>query len=352
MSPRIISAYFDDIRKGKQDLSAVRQFLLDTYQRDPVKSEPLLAWLDQAQYEHPIPVTDFLLLRKEIETALNNDRKLPASSDATVMVGAETLVADAGATMVAPSAPTLEATALTKATQANTAATIVANTQDATPLPERSDHADQRNATTTQQPAPVETIIQPAPSLPEPIRTVDRRYLLWTALPLATLTVLGLVLIGVWQAQPHLANPQPITNVSEPAPAIPPPAYDSTTIETQAHTTAIVEQTTANPTAASVSQPLFEMGEDALVEEIERRAAAGLYWPSTDRDTAYYALQVLAERFPGGNALLRARLVLKNAHLKASEAARNRSDWEQAQYHLDAAYQVLEGAATDSASAP
>lgn len=350
MSTRIISAYFDDIRKGKQNVSVVRQFLLDTYQRDPVKRGHLLAWLDQAQYEHPIPVTDFLLLRKEIETALNNYREPPVNDDATVMVGAVTLVADAGATVIAPSAPTLEATALTEATQANTAATIIANTQDITPLPERSDHAGLHNAATTLQPAPADTIIQPAPPLPEPVRTVDRRYLLWTALPLATLALLGVVLIGVWQSRPQPSSTPSTADL--PTPEIALPASDTAPLETPADVTAGVEQTTVDATAVPVSQSLFDLGEDALVQAVERRAGEELFWPSTDRDTAYYALQVLAERFPGGNALLRAQVALKNAHLKASEAARNRGDWEQAQRHLDAAYQVLEGSATGSAGAP
>lgn len=350
MSTRIISAYFDDIRKGKQNVSVVRQFLLDTYQRDPVKRGHLLAWLDQAQYEHPIPVTDFLLLRKEIETALNNYREPPVADDATVMVGAETLVADAGATVIAPSAPTLEATALTEATQANTAATIVANTQDATPLPERSDHAGLHNAATALQPSPADTVIQPAPPLPAPARTVDRRYLLWTALPLLTLALLGVVLISVWQSRPQPSNTPPAADM--PTSEVTLPVRDPEPVAAQTEFTAVTGQPPAEALALTAPQSLFDLGEEALAQEVERRAAEDLFWPSTDRDTAYYALQVLAERFPGGSALLRAQVALKNAHLKASEAARNRGDWEQAQRHLDAAYQVLEGAATGSAGAP
>ena len=72
------SAYFDDYRQGKKDFALLQAFLKQVFDQEPVRRGHLLHWLDQAQYEHPIPVTDFLLLRKEVEYALKSEPE-PAS---------------------------------------------------------------------------------------------------------------------------------------------------------------------------------------------------------------------------------------------------------------------------------
>ena len=62
MSSRVLSAYFDDFRKGKRQREELRQFMEDAIRKDPIRRGHFMGWLDQAQYEHPIPVTEFLLL--------------------------------------------------------------------------------------------------------------------------------------------------------------------------------------------------------------------------------------------------------------------------------------------------
>ncbi len=61
MTTRTLSAYFDDYRQGKKDFALLQAFLKQVFDQEPVRRGHLLHWLDQAQYEHPIPVTDFLL---------------------------------------------------------------------------------------------------------------------------------------------------------------------------------------------------------------------------------------------------------------------------------------------------
>ncbi|MEN8670785.1 MAG: hypothetical protein ABF318_16775, partial [Ketobacter sp.] len=107
MSSRVLSAYFDDFRKGKRQREELRQFMEDAIRKDPIRRGHFMGWLDQAQYEHPIPVTEFLLLRREIEATLDTDdetRIAPPQQPVKTAPDAETLVAgDEGATLIAPS---------------------------------------------------------------------------------------------------------------------------------------------------------------------------------------------------------------------------------------------------------
>ena len=63
MSSRILTAYFIDFRKGKKNRQEILDYLLAEVQKDPLRFGHLMSALEQAQHDHPIPVTDFLLLR-------------------------------------------------------------------------------------------------------------------------------------------------------------------------------------------------------------------------------------------------------------------------------------------------
>lgn len=353
MSTRILSAYFDDVRKGRKEIAEIREFLMDTCARDPVRRGHLLNWLDQAQYEHPIQVTEFLLLRKEIEAAVKNYRDPPAD-EATVIVRPGSSAGD-GATLIAPGATTVAATAMTESTLVDTGATQLSNPQDATPLPERSDHAGLHNAATTMRPPAADTVIQPAPALPDPPRSVTRHYLLWTALPLVTLGLLGVVLVSVWQdgnrsgTQSQTGAPEPAAVAVEETPSAPAPAIqpDHSTTADEAEPEA---ETGSAP--ADIAVDLYRSSETGLEQEIRRRAEAGRLLPRTESGSAHFALDVLMQRFPGSPSLLPARIAIKNAHLRQSDLARAAGQWEEAQIHLDAAYAVLQEATTGSAGAP
>ena len=75
MSSRILTAYFIDFRKGKKNRQEILDYLLAEVQKDPLRFGHLMSALEQAQHDHPIPVTDFLLLRKEVQEAVNDNDK-------------------------------------------------------------------------------------------------------------------------------------------------------------------------------------------------------------------------------------------------------------------------------------
>ena len=344
MSTRILSAYFDDVRKGRKDVAVIRQFLMDTYDRDPVKRGHLLNWLDQAQYEHPIPVTDFLLLRKEVEAALNNSSLRAPLDDATVLAGH----------VVAPDALTLAATAATtmathgpdQTLAADEGATRIDHSRDITPLPERSDHAGVHNAATTIRPPALDTdILSTPPQTPGKSRAVSRRFLVASALALTLIALGGVLGLQFWLKQQmadapvsdtttadvnHVLNHAPSGSIGTSPPTEPEPAT--------------VEAASTEPALAETVD-LDSLSDAELQQEILQRAEAGHLLPTTAPASAHTALAALERRFPGSDSALQARIAIKNAHLKQSDAAREQGEWELAQQHLDAAFEVLQQAA-------
>ena len=345
MSTRILSAYFDDVRKGKKDVDLIRQFLLDTYDREPVKRGHLLNWLDQAQYEHPIPVTDFLILRKEVEATLKNNGARPAADEATMIAAP----AAPDALTLVSTAITTVATQATDATLAEEAATLITQMPDSTPLPERSDHAGLHNAATTIRPPPVDTLsLSAQPQAPGKSLAVSRRFLLWSALSLAVVAILGALALRYWLGQQtprahdprpataevnHVLNSAPAGSIGTPAASEPAPARND------------IDEIQVTLTPAPPALDLETLSEQELRQELHTRVEQGQLLPLTATESAYETLRVLERRFPASTELLPARISLKNAHLKLSDTAREQGQWELAQQHLDAAFDVLQQAA-------
>lgn len=328
MSTRTLLAYFDDVRKGRKDIALVQQLLMEIYHRDPVMRGHLLNWLDQAQYEHPIPVTDFLILRKEVETAMKDSKPRPADDDATVIAGS-----------IAPDAPTLVATAITTQTAE---ATLVANpgthpdsSGDLTPLPERSDHVGRHDAANTLRPAEMETVIAPPPPPPARSRFRSRNLLLTSAAAIAALIAIATVLtLTGTSTGKSVDKPSDPSALQSPTESATPPLQN------------------ANPTPAAATAPaetlaptrdLTSLTQQALQQELQRRLQQGQLLPTAADHSAHAILRELDKRFPD-DPQLQARIAIKNAHLQHSDQAREKGDWEQAQQHLDAAFEVLQQA--------
>lgn len=352
MSTRILSAYFDDVRKGKKDVALIRQFLLDTYDRDPVKRGHLLNWLDQAQYEHPIPVTDFLLLRKEVEAALKVNGNRPPVDDATVIAAPAAPVSPDSETLVAApvSTMTTEAVDLTLVAGGDDGATRIVGTQDSTPLPDRSDNAGQHYAATTIRPHAADTLIQSTPiQAPGRSFAVSRRFMIGSGIAIAALALLGALALTLWLRQQagtatavhsettlsevnHVLSDQPAGSIGTPQTLTPPPPTAA-------------QQISDSVTTMAEPIDLESLTEQALQQEIVQRAEQGKLLPITSVDSAYEALRVLIRRFPDSEGIVLACIAIKNAHLKRSDAAREQGEWELAQQHLDAAFDVLQQAA-------
>lgn len=344
MTTRILSAYFDDYRQGKKDFALLRGFLMNTFNQDPVRRGHLLNWLDQAQYENPIPVTDFLLLRKEVESALKSGDK-PPIEDATLL--AEPLCADPeGATLMAPHDPTL---------MLAQAETLVAPHLDATQIPERSDHAGLHDAATSFNPRRQATLTDSAAVSPvTPPTKTGRLSLIATATGLVLLAAavtagLKISLQGP-DTPPHDTARTTDTEASAPA-AInrliqeePTGAIGAATpVRRSAAIGPVVEVEPEDASRAASDLPLLaSLQADALLDLIRQRANGGQLLPADDPASAHAALRELTQRFPGHAAIIPARVALKDAHLEKSDLARSRGDWETAQIHLDAAFDVLQ----------
>lgn len=350
MPTRILLAWFDDIRKGRKDIAMVQQLLVAFYQRDPARRGQLLHWLDLAQYEQPIPVTDYLILRKEVEAAMKDVKKQIRAEDATVIVGSAGPIA---AEPVTPDAPTLVATVLTtrtaEATLVGDAATQPGSSS-LTPLPERSDHVGLHDPADTLRPAEQDTVIvtpPPAPVHPAPRLSAN---LLPGIAAAAIAGTLGLTLALLW---PAAAPTTPAPDTPHPAPALPEmavtePMPERVAAERLEPAPVAMTEATAAPAAtpAAASVDLTRLDEPALQGELQRRLQQGQLLPQDAADSAHAILRELERRAPG-EPHLQPRIALKNAHLHMSDQARQRGDWEAAQQHLDAAFQVLQQAVTE-----
>ncbi|NPU95473.1 MAG: hypothetical protein HPY82_26565 [Gammaproteobacteria bacterium] len=380
MSSRTLSAYFDDYRQGRKDIALLRDFLLQTFRQDPVRRGHLLHWLDQAQYEHPIPVTDFLLLRKEVEYALKSEPE-PASGvdptlfaegvalspesvpirivqpDSTVVTGQATLVANnGGATIVAPRAAT--GTDVTRIAPQSTPS------GDYTPIPERSDHAGLHEAATSFDPARQATLTAPAPLL-VPAQHRSRLPLLVGGSVLGLLGILGgivalqyLPLDTTGQADAtDYSSSQDVNRLLQEAPTGSVGTGTATVTQRDASASAAAgtDALDATPAEAGEDSPpqpdLATLNAATLLALIRERVGLGLLLPADDPATAHGALRELEQRFAGSEELITARKLLKDTHLKLSDEARGEGRWEAAQQHLDAAFDVLQPHSV-SATAP
>lgn len=367
MTTRTLSAYFDDYRQGKKDFALLQAFLKQVFDQEPVRRGHLLHWLDQAQYEHPIPVTDFLLLRKEVETALKTEREKTPPEEATIIAGTGSFTPGAMTLMAAP-----EATVV-----ANQAATLVAPAPDMTPPPERSDHAGFHEAATSFDPRRQPTLTSTAArrALQPPPRP-NRLPLVAGASVLAMLAALGGALLKQnWGLEPSLTTP-PVADASVSAPAalnqLLREAPTGSIGDTKPSTTPLsraepLSQQASNPatsgqvaldqagTVTSEDTPplpaLDTLDAPALIQLISERITQQRLLPADDAASAHAAFKTLETRFAGHPGIIDARIQLKDAHLKLSDQARSQGQWEAAQQHLDAAFEVLQPEATQSLSA-
>lgn len=367
MSSRTLSAYFDDYRQGRKDIALLRDFLLQTFRQDPVRRGHLLHWLDQAQYEHPIPVTDFLLLRKEVEYALKSEPE-PASGvdstlfaegvalspesvpirivqpDSTVVTGQATLVANnGGATIVAPLTAT--GTDVTRIAPQSTPS------GDYTPIPERSDHAGLHEAATSFDPARQATLTAPAPLL-VPAQHRSRLPLLVGGSVLGLLGILGgIVALQYLPGEADVtgySSTQDVNRLLQEAPTGSVGTGTATVTQRDASAAAAAGTDTLDtaPAEASEDSPplpdLATLNAASLLTLIRERVELRLLLPADDPATAHGALRELEKRFAGSEELISARKLLKDTHLKLSDEARGEGRWEAAQQHLDAAFDVLQ----------
>lgn len=404
MSSRTLSAYFNDYRQGKKDFDLLRDFLLDAFGRDPLRRGHLLNWLDQAQYEHPIPVTDFLLLRKEVEMALKAEPEQASTADATLINDGSDLVARRGtgsnpaaqeqtmlpgqatltaggnapgqdATLMANPDATLlanpDATVLANAGSANLAAANIStgtdvtriaprpvDSGDYTPIPERSDHAGVHEAATSFDPRRQPTLTVPV-TPPAPPRA-SRVPLVVGGSVLTLLAALGgTVALQLWPATQASVSTNTTDAVNQlnkesPTSSIGSSSVAATLVPVAASASASDTPLDNPATTAEDSPPapaLDSLDASSLLTLVQERISLGLLLPDDDPATAHGAMRELEKRFADSDQLLTARKQLKDAHLKLSDQARADGRWEAAQQHLDAAFNVLQPPAL-SATAP
>lgn len=397
MSSRVLSAYFDDFRKGKKQREELRRFMEDAIGKEPMRRGHFMGWLDQAQYEHPIPVTEFLLLRKEIEATLDNDDQTRIDQPLEPIItspDADTLVAgDEEATIVAPSmhAHQDDATEVSLGSQPSDMArlhdvpTLIGTTAvddsaefSAEPADHPSDSAaaDEHDATmitsaeevrAMTMPSVVTSINQdqqPRPHRPstasnrmdhKPSRSFNPPNWMW----LAGALILGALVLGYWGTRPMATvitednNPasneptqQPIT--PEPAPN-PEPVFSESAVNDAEFNAPTVEAepapqapATTEPEAASQPSPLTAdlSAADALIL-LKERADQGLLLPLEDPGNAHEVLRFMQAEYPLEPELSEARVYLKDIYVAASKKAQGRAEWDDSQLLLDAAFEVL-----------
>ena len=370
MSSRVLSAYFDDFRKGKRQREELRRFMEDAIRKEPIRRGHFMGWLDQAQYEHPIPVTEFLLLRREIEATLDNDDQTRiATPNVPVKTApdAETLVAgDEGATLIAPhTSDDDDATEISSGSQPSDMArlhdvpTLIGSPveeEDATVI--NTTHA---SAAATEQASVAET---PAPTTTKP-QPSDKRSpgLSPTWLWMSAALIAVAVLLGYWALKPmsevvvvepaaserrdtehtdaELAKQAPATAVN--ADNTTPEAVITPEFESD---TNIVPDTIVEPAVMPDADPLIaELSAAGALELLQQRADAGLLLPLDQAGNAQEVFEFLQAQHPDSPQLLSARQMLKDTYLAASKRAQGKGQWDDSQILLDAAFEVLSATA-------
>lgn len=306
MSSRALSSQFDAYRQGRCDFDSLRSSLLHPFDQEPALPGHLLHGLDQAQHECPIPVTDFLLLRREVEQALK--RGGPRTADEA------TRLAPADLTLVAPP----EATR-----------TLPIRGHDPSLHTERSDHAGCHEAATSfdphRQPAATDSATPP--------RRWPRRSRFAAALLLLGAGLASLLLVVERPSRQTTPASTAITQVNRiledaPAGSIGLPARGA-----PQHSL---------PTTPHPLPDLTTLDAPALLELLRQRLEQAPLLPATAPAGAHAVLDELGRRFPDSTDNRQARALLKEAHLHQAETARMQGQWEAAQQHLDAAFELVQ----------
>ena len=404
MSSRVLSAYFDDFRRGRRQREELRRFMEEAIRHEPLRRGHFLSWLDQAQYEHPIPVTEFLLLRKEIEARLNQndpphaksasprpddstpDDSTPGDStpgDSTPgdsTPGDATLIADIpeDATLVTPrgdedttdlshgSGPSdgvhLHGARVHGATDQG-AETLVGAVDAAA----RDDAAGPEAATLMGAPDPQGTIITDVhaspPAEPAPVgpgARFARGFPGWLWLGAALL--LAAVVLGYWALRPLATPVQPPVATPAVQPGLESTSPDVVGSAVGSDNAPVTEAgaavDAANPAAVNAEPveaisatnvapdaPPLELTDELDPQQalglLQQRIAAGRLLPADDPANAEAVLEFLRRQHGDSPEFNSGRRLLKAAYLEASQAARETGDWDQSQRLLDAAFQVV-----------
>ena len=392
MSSRVLSAYFDDFRKGKRQREELRLFMEDAIRKEPMRRGHFMGWLDQAQYEHPIPVTEFLLLRKEIEASLDDDdqtRIVSPMKPVKTSPDAETLVAgNEEATLVAPGEKDEDATEVSSGSQPSdmarlhAAATMIATPgeldREARKKPEPKDRApetpqaqDDATIVSTTHASMVATQQAAIPEHHEPRRSRDEHPLPEStnkthrmSLPIWIWLSAGLLVIaaglGYWAMRP-VSNVIVVgpTDISEPADSVEALAKEIVG-ESQISTTE--HNITAGAEEPAASQEIIEPGAEhqadmkveplpddlspqQAIEALLQRVSAGQLLPLEQTGNAQEVMDYMLTHYPDTPESLEARQILKDAYLAASKRAQGQGEWDRSQLLLDAAFNVLSATA-------
>lgn len=355
MSSRILSAYFNDFRKGKKQRSEIRDYLLAEVQKDPLRFGHLMSGLEQAQHDHPIPVTDFLLLRREVEAALNDDEQTmfvphpePASSaPIATSSDAETLL---GVQQEKTPAP-VDHEAETLAAPRGDEITIVPG--ETRRLVEQEETLGQSQRSDGVKEVELPTIITQhnvaAPSSQETSESQIKQSVIplwgWAAGAVA-LAAIGL---GIWSQQPlvpEINKPSVMVETAEQQTEF----EDHSLLETspiqqteieQPEIAEVPKQIEAAKELPIEEQPSPQWTAEQWLEKIKQRADRGYLLPENESHSAYTLLDQLQQRFPDSDQILQARRYLKNAYLRESKNASSNGDWDLSQQYLDAAFNIL-----------
>lgn len=391
MSSRVLSAYFDDFRKGKRQREELRLFMEDAIRKEPMRRGHFMGWLDQAQYEHPIPVTEFLLLRKEIEASLDDDdqtRIVSPTKPVKTSPDAETLVAgNEEATLVAPGEKDEDATEVSSGSQPSdmarlhAAATMIATPgeldREARKKPEPRDREpetplaqDDATIVSTTHASMVATQQAAIPEHHEPRHSRDEHPLPESphkthkvSLPIWVWLSAGLLVIatglGYWAMRPvsNVIVVEP-TDVSEPADSVEALAKEIVG-EPQ---NSITEKNVSAPEEPVASQEIIKPGTEhqadiqaeplpddlspqQAIEALLQRVSAGQLLPLEQTGNAQEVMDYMLTHYPDAPESLEARQILKDAYLAASKRAQGQGEWDRSQLLLDAAFNVLSATA-------
>ncbi|MBA53791.1 MAG: hypothetical protein CMK89_04990 [Pseudomonadales bacterium] len=395
MSSRVLSAYFDDFRKGKRQREELRLFMEDAIRKEPMRRGHFMAWLDQAQYEHPIPVTEFLLLRKEIEASLDNDDQtriaLPKGPVKT-SPDAETLVAgNEEETLVAPGEKDEDATEVSSGSQPSdmarlhAAATMIAkpeelhkqedekpdNKRKALEQTEAQDdativsttHASMVATQRSANPQPEERRhSETAQAKPEPTEKQDK-----AALPVWLWLSAGILVIalgfGYWAIRPAsnviVVEPVPPSEAVNSVEALARELVDKSEVVDKRQLVGEADISADSDGAAPVAaapvadsapakpiEPLpADLSPQQAIATLLQRVSAGELLPLEQTGNAQEVMDYMLAHYPEAPESLEARQILKDAYLAASKRAQGQGEWDQSQILLDAAFNVLSATA-------
>ena len=380
MTSRVLSAYFDDFRKGKRQREELRLFMEDAIRREPLRRGHFMGWLDQAQYEHPIPVTEFLLLRKEIEASLDNDdqtRIVPPPGPVKASPDAETLVAgNEEETLVAPGQEDDDSTEISMGSQPSdmarlhAAATMIASPREEAAVQEEVAEQDEATIISTSHASVAETQQQAPVAHQRPAPPTHRKQdkpATQPALPIWVWLSAGILMvaagIGYWAMRP-------VTNVIVVEPT-PPPEQSQATDSVEALAKELIDspdqtspattpdvvttptpappepspQAEADTAQAQVAALAEGLSPQQAIATLLQRVSDEKLLPLDQIGNAQEVMDYMQSHYPNAPEVLEARQVLKDAYLSASKRAQGQGEWDRSQELLDAAFNVLNATA-------